>query len=471
MQGMGCVTTSTSTPTSPRRTTQNFQVYLATMNSLDVYDFDDQVTAAPSASGPTSPSAAGTAGTSTSPTSSPTFNEEVQQVMGTLGGFWGSFRKQVYSRWPKSGKDIEPLPQGVAALQTARKDLASVAQQAQQELGKLQQRPSTDSTVPSPDPSAAPTPDDPETSETPANTSQASDATASPRQSTSTNIFSFLPIPPTQIAETVQKTFSEGSANIQSTFQRTLSDPQVQQLKSTLSANLHTLQENVHHIQENVVTGVHHLQGNLPDLQNPEARDKLLGDARKQGGDWLKQAGEFFQDAVKVVPPAPGQAGYQPGMIWDGSDVWMFSEAREEEAASAAAAAAAGQKGKGKEGISVSRTGALLRKLRTDPEMIRAVPSGETYEWFCEEINAKDGGLGGDEWKKKCEEVEKLDGLKVLRESLVPSELDEETFWRRYWFRAWQIQQEEEKRKALLQGIVGISSSLSSLRDNGLTLS
>jgi len=256
-----------------------------------------------------------------------------------------------------------------------------------------------------------------------------------------------LPIPSTQIAETVQKSLSEGSANIQSTLQRTLSDPQVQQLKSTLTANLHTLQENVHHLQENVVTGVHHLQESLPDLQNPEARDKLLGGARKQGEDWLKQAGEFFQDAVKVVPPAPGQAGYQPGMIWDGSDVWMFSEAREEEAA-------ADQKGKGKEAISVSRTGALLRKLRTDPEMIRAVPSGETYEWFCGEINAKDGGLLSDEWKKKCEEVEKLDGLDALRVSLVPSELDDETFWRRYWFRAWQIQQEEEKRKALLQGSV-----------------
>jgi hypothetical protein len=259
-----------------------------------------------------------------------------------------------------------------------------------------------------------------------------------------------LPIPSNQIAETVQKTLSEGSANIQSTFQRTLSDPQVQQLKSTLTANLHTLQENVHHIQENVVIGVHQLQENLPDLQNPDARDRLLGDARKQGGDWLKQAGEFFHDAVKVVPPAPGQAGYQPGMIWDGSDVWMFSEAREEEAAAAATA----KGGKGKEGISISRTGALLRKLRTDPEMIRAGPSGEKYEWFCGEINAKDGGLGGDEWKKKCEEVEKLDGLKALRESLVPSELDEETFWKRYWFRAWQIQHEEEKRKALLQGIV-----------------
>ena len=334
-------------------------------------------------------------------------------------------------------------------MQTARNDLASVAQQAQQELGKFQQRSATNSTQLSPDPNDTPTPNDPETLAT---TSQASDPTSSSLQSTSTAILSFLPIPSTQIAETVQKTLSEGSANIQSTLQRTLSGPQVQQLKSTLTANLHTLQENVHHLQENVVTGVHHLQESLPDLQNPEARDKLLGDARKQGEDWLNQAGEFIQDAVKVVPPEPGQVGYQPGMIWDGSDVWMFSEAREEEAA------AADQKGKGNEGISVSRTGALLRKLRTDPEMLCAVPSGETYEWFCGEINAKDGGLGSDEWKKKCEEVEKLDGLKALRESLVPSELDEETFWRRYWFRAWQIQQEEEKRKALLQGSLIISA-------------
>jgi hypothetical protein len=345
-------------------------------------------------------------------------------------------------------------------LQTARKDLASVAQQAQQELGKLQQPSATNSTTTSPDPNAAPTPND---SDTPADTYQASDASSSPVQSTSTNIFSFWPIPPTQIAGVVQKTLSEGSANIQSTLQRTLSDPQVQQIKSTLTANLYTLQENVHHIQENVVTGVHHLQESLPDLQNVEARDKLLGDARKHGEDWLKQAGEFLQDAVKVVPPAPGQAGYQPGMIWDGSDVWMFSEAREEEAATP------DQKGKGKEGFSVSRTGALLRKLRTDPEMIRAVPSGETYEWFCGEIDAKDGGLGSSEWKKKCEEVEKLDGLEALRESLVPSELDEETFWKRYWFRAWQIQQEEEKRKALLQGII-FSLTLSHVLDLPLPL-
>jgi len=73
-----------------------FRDYPATMNPLDVYDFDDQLMVAQPASGAPSPPTAGTAGTPASPTSSPTLNEEVQQVMGTLGGFWGSFRKQVF---------------------------------------------------------------------------------------------------------------------------------------------------------------------------------------------------------------------------------------------------------------------------------------------------------------------------------------------------------------------------------------
>ena len=77
-------------------TTQTFQDYLAEMNPPDLYDFDDQVTAAQPASGAATPPATGSAGASTPPMSSPTLNEEVQQVMGTIGGFWGSFRKQVF---------------------------------------------------------------------------------------------------------------------------------------------------------------------------------------------------------------------------------------------------------------------------------------------------------------------------------------------------------------------------------------
>ena len=41
--------------------------------------------------------------------------------------------------------------------------------------------------------------------------------------------------------------------------------------------------------------------------------------------------------------------------------------------------------------------------------------------------------------------------IDVLFWFLVPAEMDETTFWKRYWFRAWQIREAEEKRRALLQ--------------------
>ena len=70
------------------------------MNALDVYDFDDQVTPAQPISEAAPPSTSSIPPTSAAPTSSPTLNEEVQQVIGTLGGFWGSFRKQVFPILP-----------------------------------------------------------------------------------------------------------------------------------------------------------------------------------------------------------------------------------------------------------------------------------------------------------------------------------------------------------------------------------
>ena len=36
----------------------------------------------------------------------------------------------------------------------------------------------------------------------------------------------------------------------------------------------------------------------------------------------------------------------------------------------------------------------------------------------------------------------------------VPSEMTEETFWTRYFFRMYQIEREAERRRALLQGEV-----------------
>jgi hypothetical protein len=62
------------------------------MNSLDLYDFD-----IPVASDNKLPNAEASSSSSSSTTSTPqpSFNEEVTQVFGQLGKFWGGVRQQV----------------------------------------------------------------------------------------------------------------------------------------------------------------------------------------------------------------------------------------------------------------------------------------------------------------------------------------------------------------------------------------
>jgi hypothetical protein len=60
------------------------------MNTIDVLEFTE------TAQGSNSPTSEIAASSSNSAhTTQPTLNEEVSQVMGQLGKFWGGFRKQV----------------------------------------------------------------------------------------------------------------------------------------------------------------------------------------------------------------------------------------------------------------------------------------------------------------------------------------------------------------------------------------
>jgi len=71
-----------------------------------------------------------------------------------------------------------------------------------------------------------------------------------------------------------------------------------------------------------------------------------------------------------------------------------------------------------------------------------------------DEIEVKEGRIGSDVWSESIRVAleEQIDGdaLKSTRDVLVPATMDNETFWTRYFFRIHQIEQEEEKRKALL---------------------
>jgi hypothetical protein len=215
----------------------------------------------------------------------------------------------------------------------------------------------------------------------------------------------------------------------------------------------------------------------------------------------MKEAGEVLRDAVKVIPPEEAEtSGVAPAFVWDGSDIWMLP---------VPAGEYFGGAGKGKERESSTSSGwpstetqravatraeSLLKQLKHNPEIIKHDPESddvvrELYtSWVSTEVDTKQGGIEGEEWSAKVTLLlnEPGDGqalqashdalgtlypgLALVRKFLtlrlltVPSEMTNETFWKRYFFRVYQIGREEEKRKALLRGTI---LSLKSLFDTG----
>lgn len=190
----------------------------------------------------------------------------------------------------------------------------------------------------------------------------------------------------------------------------------------------------------------------------------------------LREAGEFLKDAVKVVPPE--SQGESVGVMWDGSDVWMLPAV----AASVSPEQPRGASTSGAEQSSMEGTRAvatraeeLLRRLSYDDTVIKVDPEGEEMvkalydEWVSKRVEPT-GGIGGVGWLEKRKMALGAEGVSGLKDSVgtsglwipgvrffmvcltVPSEMTEETFWMRYFFRVYQIEREAERRKALLQG-------------------
>ena len=140
--------------------------------------------------------------------------------------------------------------------------------------------------------------------------------------------------------------------------------------------------------------------------------------------DAMKEAGEVLRDAVKVIPP--DQAGSNEGLIWDGTDMWMLpadsSDSTGKEVATGSTRNAEAQS------AVATRAEALLRRLKRDPAILRHDPEAdegnrdEYRAWLEREVNSKEGGIDGQEWKDKIAAVleEPLDGpaLMELRDML-----------------------------------------------------
>ncbi|KAF7361772.1 hypothetical protein MVEN_00521400 [Mycena venus] len=338
----------------------------------------------------------------------PSLNEEVSEVIGQLGRFWGGFRKQSQS-----------------ALEAARKDIGGVVTQAQQEISKF--------TAETPKPPAAESESAPspaesiEESTTPRPSTSAAEDTPSP--SGVQNIFSRLQsaLPP-NIVSTVQSTVQ---SRIPESMKNESGSIDLTQMRTTLTAEFQRVQ------------GVTRVQAE----EYVHKSEALLREA-------MKEAGEVFRDAVKVIPPEEAQlSSGSDNLVWDGADMWMLPSDSSDPSA----------KGKEKAGRETqlavaTRAESLLKRLKHDPEIIKHDPEADAgaKEFYGQWLTtAMKDGIDGEEWTAKIAAVlnESADGqaLKANQDALVPAEMTRETFWQRYFFRVHQIEQEEEKRKALLQ--------------------
>ncbi|KAJ7217909.1 hypothetical protein GGX14DRAFT_438834 [Mycena pura] len=332
-------------------------------------------------------------------------NEEVSQVMGQLGRFWGDFRKQSQT-----------------AIEAARRDIGGVVSQAQQELNKL----TLETSNPPPE-SAQPT-------------AESSDESTTPRTSSP--------------AAQDPSTSSTGVQNLFSRLQAALPPNIVSTVQTHIPESLRHASENIDFAQmrTTLTTEFQRVQG-VTRVQAEEYVHKSEAMLREA----VKEAGEVLRDAVKVIPPEEAQSSKGSGnLIWDGADMWMLPFDSSDPST----------KGKEKAGTQpadtqlavATRAEALLKRLRYDPEIIKHDPEADASvnEYYTQWLtSAMKGGVDSEEWATKIETVlnESVDGqaLKANQDALVPAEMTREVFWQRYFFRVHQIEHEEEKRKALLQ--------------------
>lgn len=376
------------------------------MNFLDTYDITRSPTPQP-----------------TSAPEQPSLNEEVNQVIGQLGRFWGGFRKQSQT-----------------VLEVARKDFGEVVMQAQKELSKL----TTD---------AAAVPDA-------ASTERGEAASTSSRdvEGPSNDAEGSLP-EERAIHEDDPSSSSLPQASLFSRLQSALPPNIVATVNSTIPESLKHATDNVDFagIRSNLLTEFQRVQG-VTRAQAEEYVHKSEALLREA----YKEAGEVLKDAVKVIPPE--QVGTSAGgtastaLVWDGTDMWMLpSEASTSELSTVVFDSQPRQSGDTQRAVA-TRAEALLRRLQRDPSIISHDPEAEAKEkyraWLEAEVEPKEGGIEGAKWGAKVSEAldEPHDGqaLKDLQDTLVPSVMTRSVFWSRYFFRVHQIRQEEEKRKALV---------------------
>ncbi|CAE7228590.1 unnamed protein product [Rhizoctonia solani] len=349
-----------------------------------------------------------------------TLGEEVNEVIGQLGRFWGGFQKQ-----------------SQVAFQTARKDFGSVVEAARKEAswlgnnaGAQRAIPSTSGPVSEPADTPNAEPSAPISVDTKGKEKEVEDDTATIKSgSPTTETDPAMPAGGTFFARLQANLPPQfAPAAITATLQSQLTTAQAQAgaLRTSLAANIQRIQQ----------------EGNVP-ISLAQA-EKLAGEYVHRSEELLKGAGAFLKDAVHVIP-AEG-SGDTRGVVWDGSDIWMMPSPM-------APGTPAPEAASGRSALTHSE--ALLKRLKSDPEVLQIDPMAssakENYEKYLIGIDTN-----STQWTTRIREVisetsEDTDALLATKEKLVPESISEDEFWKRYFFRVQQINEDEEKRKMILE--------------------
>ncbi|KAL4074216.1 hypothetical protein V8B97DRAFT_1931405 [Scleroderma yunnanense] len=375
-------------------------------------------------------------GTSTPPPGNrpeQSLEEEVSQVIGTLGRFWGGFRKQ-----------------GEAAFATARRDLTQAVSQAQREFEKLT--------------TAAPADPSTEEEHTSGDEQEENDEDDGHEEGSDAGHATPIAIrdgPTGIVGDTAQSSSTPTAQSFLGRIQSSLPP----NIVSTMQAHLPDTLKNAQNID-------------FTQLRNTLSTEfqRVQGVTRTQAEEYvhrsevilreaMREASEVIRDAVKVIPPEEADGDSNAAVVWDGTDIWMLpglsngTEGNRHSFKGKEKEDAPGRRSEDALRAVATRAESLLKQLRGNPEIIKVDPavdsSKESYIAWVDDVEASGTGFGTKVWSERIAGAlsDPSDGsaLQDTLDILVPSYMPGEVFWIRYFFRVHQIEQEECKRKAFLQ--------------------
>ncbi|KIR57895.1 hypothetical protein I314_06401 [Cryptococcus bacillisporus CA1873] len=354
------------------------------------------------------------------------FQEEVGQVMGTLNSWWGGVKKQSASTLATLKADIDKTVSQAQAdfeyLKAAKVEV--VRKDATAEPPKVSAKENQGV-------SASPSKEEPIGVEGDQEKGKGKEEVPSstPNQTSPPAFFTKLASSTGQlqrsIVSAVQSTLDATSAN------SALSNPNAFRQQFVDNLRLTSARENL-------------------QLSVKQA-EKLAEDYLRKGDQWVKGAEKWMEEAVKIVPPE-GEETHVVNIGWDGGDWYSFSTSNDPSHISAIDSGASEPSAASTQVkvLASSRKDALLKRLREDKQLLLVDPEGEGET---EKRKAEFRDWVNTQW-----EVQKTKGrledeglVGSVRMELVPEHLTDEQFWQRYLFHKHMIEDEEQKRKLLLQ--------------------